>query len=162
MLKRLIIIRHAHRDTADRALDNGLSKKGKKQARRLLAFYTRALPDARPLILTSPLKRCVETVEPLAAASGTRAVMDKRLLDLSGKENRQTRPKRLADFLSWWKEQAPGLTIACSHGDWIDLFLKMTTGVNGNLKKGGWAEIVWQGKQAELVWLIQSFKNLLP
>lgn len=162
MVKRLIIIRHAHRDTATPSLDNGLSKKGKKQARRLLNFYGRVLPDARPLILTSPMKRCVETVEQLAAASGTRAVMDKRLLDLSGKEGRQTRPKRLVDFLSWWKEQAPALTIACSHGGWIDLFLKVTTGANSNLKKGGWAEISWQGKQAELVWLIQSFKNLLP
>lgn len=161
MVKRLLLVRHAHRDTADRGLDNGLSRKGARQARRLLSYWRRAFAEERPLVLTSPKKRCVETVAGIGQAAGARLVMDKRLLDLAEREAGRARPRRLLDFLTWWKEQAPALTLACSHGDWIETFLKLSVGTRGGLKKGGLAEIRWDGKQAELAWLIQSFKNLL-
>jgi broad specificity phosphatase PhoE len=63
--KRIVFIRHAHRDTEIHSRDNGLSEKGKKQVRQVVRFSrSRELENA--LFLTSPKIRCVETITPVA------------------------------------------------------------------------------------------------
>ena len=67
---RLILVRHAHRDTSHgRERDNGLSPKGEKQAEFLAAHFLAS--DRQPtLILTSRLRRAIETAQILADALG--------------------------------------------------------------------------------------------
>ena len=65
---RFIVLRHARagRKIADRARDfeRSLDRKGRQVAHRLPDVMTTSL---RPeLILSSPFRRCVQTVEPLA------------------------------------------------------------------------------------------------
>lgn len=70
-----ILIRHAHRDTADRAQDNGLSKKGREQAKRLRKYFEERFPEGEGdlVLVTSPKKRCVETIEPIAESCTSEA-----------------------------------------------------------------------------------------
>src|SRR5688572_21096846 len=66
LLKILFIVRHAHRDTdAGRERDNGLDKKGRIQAVELVRFFEKLSMPTRPVLASSRLKRCVETLEPL-------------------------------------------------------------------------------------------------
>src|ERR1700722_14595820 len=70
MSKTLILIRHGHRDTARRELDNGLDDKGREQAKAIKRFFgERFQPEEykRGLwFVSSPKLRCVETLQPAA------------------------------------------------------------------------------------------------
>jgi broad specificity phosphatase PhoE len=157
-VKTLVIVRHAHRDTANRSLDNGLTKKGKRQARRLLAYYKIRFPKVKPLIVSSPKKRCVETIQPAADYAGAPLVLDRALLDVALPKGRFSPPARVAGFLHWWRKEAPETVVVCSHGGWITAALRALTGADLELKKGGWAEVELAGGRPRLAWLIQSFK----
>lgn len=144
MTKTLVLVRHAHRDTADPAADNGLSPMGRRQAKALRRFYERRFGSKGALLISSPKKRCVETLEPLAEELGRKLKTDPRLLEgprLLG---------RLEDFLEWWLEEAPRRMVACSHGDWIPEFLDMTIGAALPIKKGGWVELSHDGDSVRL------------
>jgi broad specificity phosphatase PhoE len=163
--KRLVIIRHAHRDKdRGRQFDNGISAKGKKQVSRLIRYFARIYSEAHPLVLSSPKLRCLETVAPLAELCGTKVVKDPRLLEQQElkKESEKDLDSRAREFSASWPDSEPDLTIACSHGDWIPLCLKHLTGADLDLKKGGWAEIALIDGKPRLVQLIQGFKRLLP
>src|SRR4051812_17636433 len=125
----LIIVRHAHRDKAEgREQDNGLSAKGLKQAARVLERFQAELgAGAKPRLLSSPKKRCVETVQPIASATGVKLQLSP-LLDEGA--DLETRARR---FFAEWKKDAPALTVICSHGDWIPYFLEFATGVPTDL-----------------------------
>lgn len=153
--KSLIVVRHAHRSKywGDDA-DNGLSPKGKKQAVRIRRMYKKRYQDASALLVSSPKKRCLETLEPLAKKLSREIRIDP-LLD-EGPQLR-TRVKR---FLKWWRMEAPALTVACSHGDWIPELFKEVSGGGILLDKGGWAEIELDGDgeddRPELRWILQD------
>jgi broad specificity phosphatase PhoE len=140
--KILIFIRHAHRDKkTGRDQDNGLSATGKKQAQGLTKYFEKAYPKAKPVVLSSPKRRCVETVEPIARKFDV-TIQLSFILDEGGKIE-----QKVKSFDRWWKDQAPDLTIVCSHGDWLPAALKRLTGVRADMAKGGWAEIHYnQGK----------------
>lgn len=150
MTKTLILVRHAHRSTADRAEDNGLTKKGGGQALAVRRFYKRRFRDNGALLLSSPKKRCLETLNPLAKALGRKIKKDDRLLE--GSERMKA---RLGDFWEWWLEEAPRRVVACSHGDWIPDFLALAVHAPIPLKKGGWAEISLYDGVARLECLMQ-------
>ncbi len=72
MSKVIILIRHAHRDNSIRELDNGLSDKGYKQVevlKKWLPYQIKQFEPSSCVALTSPKKRCVETVTPVARRS---------------------------------------------------------------------------------------------
>jgi broad specificity phosphatase PhoE len=104
--------------------------------------------------LSSPKRRCVETVEPLAKATRT-AVEVSDLLDEQS-ENDKAFLRRLEKFVVWWTQEPAPLIVACSHGDWIPLCLQRLTGVSTDLKKGGWAEIGDDNGRISLRWLLQE------
>ncbi len=147
-LKRLIFIRHAHRDTTDRELDNGLSEKGRSQVKKLVKLAREELGEKpfnqeRIEFLTSPKRRCVETISPIAEELGGE-------IGISGLLDEGDRlEKRVDEFLEWWRSPlAPLVTVLCSHGDWIPLCLKRLTGQEQDISKGGWAEVslsIWDG-----------------
>lgn len=160
MNKTLIILRHAHRDTSkSRELDNGLSEKGRKQVRKIFDYYFKRYPEfEKPLLLSSSRKRCMETLQPLANKLERKLVLHPLLMEKGGdhkNENVTQFKKRVKKFLKEWEESKAPLTIVCSHGDWIPVFVKECLGTSINLKKGGWAEIELTEKPA-LTWLLQS------
>jgi broad specificity phosphatase PhoE len=142
--KTLILVRHAHRDTGTPWADNGLTPKGREQAEAVRRWVEERFPGETPLLLSSPKKRCRQTLEPLAKKLGTPLVVDERLLEgnhaAAGAEA----------FLKWWRDEAPALAAACSHGDWIPIFLGMAAGDALSLKKGACAELVLSGGKARV------------
>ena len=148
--KRIVFIRHAHRDTEIHSRDNGLSDKGKKQVRQVVRFSRlRELENA--LYLTSPKIRCVETITPVAEEYRSEVVVESRI-------GEGGTLKDLESFIDWWKYEAPDLVVACSHGDVIPLLVERITGGSVAIKKAGWCEIELFGRDATLTWLVQKYE----
>lgn len=149
----LIVVRHAHRDKSEgKDVDNGLSSKGKKQASKIFEHFKKEFAGVHSArILSSPKKRCVETVQPIAEALKTK-VHTSSLLD-EGPELEDRARKFLAD----WKREGSGIAVICSHGDWIPLFLELATGVPTDLAKGGWAQVETVEGKLVITRLIQEF-----
>ncbi|HUP58007.1 MAG TPA: phosphoglycerate mutase family protein [Bdellovibrionota bacterium] len=137
MTPTLLIVRHAHRDKSlGGAADNGLSAKGRKQSSRVLERFKEQFASAGSVkVLSSPKRRCMETVQPIAEHLGTKVRVE-ALLDEG--ENLELRAKK---FLQEWKKDSPELLVICSHGDWIPCFLEFATGVQTDLAKGGWVRL---------------------
>jgi 8-oxo-dGTP diphosphatase len=130
------LIRHAHAgsrsewDQPDRA--RPLSDKGKEQAEYLVELLAER-PVGR--ILSSPARRCMQTVEPLAAARGLEIEESRPLLE--GSDD--------AEALEILRELSDENPVLCSHGDLIpDLIRALTlsgmeiTGSSGNKKGSIW------------------------
>jgi phosphohistidine phosphatase SixA len=156
MSKQLLIIRHAHRSTEpSRELDNGLSPKGKKQAK----FLTRHFKEtygrvAGAHVLSSPKRRCWETVAPLAKYLRTEVVISADLDEGFQLE------ERAQSFLRWWKSEAPPFTVISSHGDWIPYFMELGLKVECELRKGGLIELeLAGGNRIRPVWIVQELSK---
>ena len=140
MQNSLILVRHGHRDTDQgRGADHGLSKKGQAQAKRVAKHFHAVFGKRKALILSSPKRRCVETVFPVARMIRCQ-VRASSLLDEGG-----ALEKKVRRFLKWWFKEAPELTVLCSHGDWIPECTKALLGTEIHLDKGGWIEIQNKG-----------------
>lgn len=106
----LFLVRHAkagHR--SDGPADDSkrpLTESGRQQAEALAAPLFTA--GATAPVLSSPYRRCLQTVEPFARRIGTTVVSDRRLA-----ENQPCSP--LVDLLGMLPEGA----VMCSHGDMI-------------------------------------------
>jgi broad specificity phosphatase PhoE len=168
MHKTLIIIRHAHRNKAskspingDRETDNGLSAKGIKQAEVAAKFYKKRFGKTRAKLLSSPKKRCIETLTPLSRLLRAEIEVDASLDEAQRVEDLQ---KGIARFTRRWAASSDPLTVISSHGDWIPEYLRAITGQPIELDKGGWVQIEsdgdeqdWAGISPRLTWLIQDF-----
>lgn len=156
----LLIVRHAHRDKSrGRALDNGISPKGRKQrdamTRALKRWLASSDAPASVQVLSSPKLRCVETVEPLAKHLGV-SVQSDLLLDEGPSCER-----RAAQLIRDWRSDDYELTVWCSHGDWIPAALERLCGSPIELDKSGVAifEAKTPGGRPELRWLVQSWTS---
>lgn len=148
--KRLVFIRHAHRDTEFHSRDNGLSEKGLKQVKQLVRFSEgRDLEGAE--FISSPKLRCIETLSPVAKALKTEISIDRRLGEGGSLDD-------LDQFVDWWKYEGPNLLVACSHGDVIPFLVQKITGGVISIKKAGWCEIELVGNDAYLTWLVQKYE----
>ena len=157
MEKRLILIRHAHRDTSDRSADNGLSKKGWDQAQSLAAEFVSRFKDQKPVLLSSARIRCMETLEPISTLTGVKIKTDARLIEQEFEESFGDFEERAENFVKDWKKQGVSLLLICSHGDWLPVALKELTGSEIEMKKGAWAEVVCRDEHPKLERLIQRF-----
>jgi broad specificity phosphatase PhoE len=158
--KVLVIVRHAHRDKSEgREVDNGISKKGEKQALAVRDFYVSRYPETVPRILSSPKKRCVETVEPLAKVMKTKVESCEYLLEQQEEPKLESNKQFLARIdalFKLWKEDDSELMVVCSHGDWIPVAVRQMFGIESDLKKGGWIEIDGHGDAPVLTWMVQK------
>lgn len=155
MIKTLVMIRHAHRSKKlGRDLDNGLSDKGIKQAERLGSFYASRFGEVRALLLSSPKRRCIETLEPIARETSSK-IREWKCLDEEGDI-----PHKIETFLTDWEKHHDPLTLLCSHGDWIPEFFQRELKIAVDLEKGAWAELEKSANGWRLNWLIQDFKNV--
>ena len=159
MNKTLVIIRHAHRDTAKgRELNNGLSEKGRRQVRKIFDFFFERFPDMEtPVFFSSNKKRCLETLEPLSRKLERKLNTNSCLLERTERETLSQFKARIKKFISQWEKSPAPLTVICTHGDWIPTFFKLLLGTSIDLKKGGWAEVECVEKP-QLTWLVQSFE----
>lgn len=160
MSSTLILIRHAHRDKSQgREIDNGISKKGEKQAMAVRDYFLSRYPDKKPRIFSSPKKRCIETVEPLAKALKLEVELSDLLLEQQetpkAETSRQFR-ERVCDAIELWQKEKSELVIFCSHGDWIPAVMRELFSIDVELKKGGWIEIARPTDTPTLTWVLQK------
>lgn len=145
--KKLIFIRHAHRDVLGRSTDHGLSEKGKRQSElirdQLMTQYS--LKDC--VLYSSPKLRCIETLNPLAEALNHRIQILSSLDERHSHESETELKKRIQHFLSEWKNSEHAITLACSHGDWLPLAVHQLTTTYADFEKGEWAEISLDSNQ---------------
>jgi broad specificity phosphatase PhoE len=160
MSKTLILIRHAHRDTQDPSRDNSLSDKGIEQSQRLAEYLHRYLEKEhkgeKPHFLSSPKKRCRETLERVASKVGREFKVDLRLSEYSPIESALDYESRMEQFIDDWKYEGDPLTVICSHGDWIPTCILKLTGARIGIKKAGIVMVHWVGGEAFLTNLIQK------
>ncbi|MBI3554913.1 MAG: histidine phosphatase family protein [Deltaproteobacteria bacterium] len=151
MNKTLILVRHGHRSKAlGHEVDNGVSSKGSKQAARIERRFRKLYPDEEALVVSSPKRRCIETVAPLVHDDESK-IQIMASLDEDGNVEQKAK-----DFIRWWRDEGPMLTVACSHGDWLPVAVKLLTGAKAELKKGAWAEIEEDEGNVKLTWLVQE------
>jgi broad specificity phosphatase PhoE len=161
MEKNLILIRHGHRDNSRRELDNGLDEKGKTQAKNIRRFFLKRFEDQEGgiWIASSPKRRCTETVLPLALDMKLPIDVHPGLDEQAPGESGEKFQSRVQKFLRGWIEEGPGITVACSHGDWIPVAVYHLLGVQSDPKKGSWTEVTWSGGRATLKWYLPTFKQ---
>jgi len=158
--RRLILVRHAHRDKPyGRQADNGLSEKGKRQARKLVGFLSKRCKEDVPRLLSSPKVRCMETLAPFAKKWGLEVIADSLLDEQSDhppRERMSSVEKRAEKFCEEWLKAKEDTVVACSHGDWLPICLAQLLGIELELKKGAVAIIEVIGKEKyQLTWLVQ-------
>lgn len=156
------MIRHAHRDTTNRALDNGLSEKGKKQAENLRSFYEKRIKDDSALkdahFISSPKKRCIETLAPLAELQRKTVEIKLELDEQRAAEKFEAFDLRIQRFAQWWVKESPEVLFASSHGDLLPLISYHLLGASIDFKKGAWLELEWAAGHAHLLWYVRNFK----
>lgn len=152
--KTLVIVRHAHREKpTGREADNGLSTKGRKQAKAIAKFYQEIFEKTKPLVYSSPKLRCIETIEPLAKK--TKAKLE--ILDSLNEAITTTELlRKIEDFNAHLRSLSAPLVVICSHGDWIPAYLKQVFGIDLDLDKGGWIQIDFFNGKPQLSWVIQK------
>ena len=152
--KYLFIVRHAHRDTTNRLLDNGLSAKGQQQAERVSEYLGTLLKSMNTgtslKIETSPRLRCQETLAPLCKSLNREATINPLLDERSSTEGNYQLEARIKAFVEAWKRGDTRATVISSHGDWIPYAVPMLTGEALDLNKAGIAEIHWIQNRAIL------------
>jgi broad specificity phosphatase PhoE len=147
----LIVVRHAHRDKLDGgAADNGLSEKGTKQALRVARYYRRLYGEQAPRLVSSPKRRCIETLDPLAKDYHLTLEVNALLDEGDGLLSKIHR------FLTWWESCDDRVVLICSHGDLIPALFRQAIGKKIELDKGGWSELVLEGDKFRLRSLIQK------
>ena len=155
-MKRLILIRHAHRNTDEPTRDNGLSDKGFDQVKKLVKFARERLAGSNPAFFCSPKKRCQETLSPLAKELGGKMLIEERLTEHGVGESMPLYLARIEEFLDFWKYDGPDTSVICSHGDWIPIAIQKLTNAKVGIKKAGWVEIEYDGGEAYLTWIVQK------
>jgi broad specificity phosphatase PhoE len=158
MSKTLVLIRHAHRDTAIRSKDNGLSDKGKGQARALKKYFASRFEKPQSVwLVSSPKKRCLETLAPISAVGNYEIDVNPDLDEQGDGESMAKFEERIQHFIKEFQQMPQEMTLVCSHGDWLPMAVFHLLGVRCDFKKGAWFEIEWDGS-AQLKWFIPTFK----
>ena len=155
MSKRVVLIRHGHRQVNAFDRDNALSEEGERQAVLLRDFYARRFgrPLRSPRLYVSPKLRCRQTLLPLERYLGISSSIDDGL-DESGNHS-YSLAERVEHVLKRTLSGPDALTILCSHGDWIPVAVQQLVGLYLDPAKGSWTEFsVNPDGRAELQWCV--------
>jgi broad specificity phosphatase PhoE len=138
----LVLMRHAARDFSE----DGLSREGKSQSARLNEILaSKGLPKPA-LIESSPKRRTLETLRPLADAIGGTVIVNSNLDERSTNEsskNFDSRVKKFCDELDEWamnaqraqSQNSPVTRVACSHLDWLEAAAQFLSSDDGDLER---------------------------
>jgi broad specificity phosphatase PhoE len=148
--QKIIFVRHAHRDTSERSMDNGLSEKGHRQAQELVAKYKAGDLPAGKTFWTSPKRRCIETLSPISTAAGCKARVELLLDEQQEKETHGQFRQRIKSLISKIDEAELPLFL-CSHGDLIPEAITALAGVFVDLRKGETAILEKRGNDWRVV-----------
>ena len=148
--KKLIFIRHAHREILDRTSDHGLSEKGVRQSLILKDQLCSKYSLHHSVLYSSPKSRCIETLTPLAESIGKQILIHKLLDEKNQSETEGEFRGRIHQFLEEWKKSETSLTLVCSHGDWLPIAVYHLTSTYADFEKGEWAEIIFDQTQSLL------------
>ncbi len=162
MSKVIILIRHAHRDTTNRELDNGLSDKGYRQAEIIKKWLPEQIKELKLksiVALTSPKKRCVETISPVARRTLAMVEVWDELDEQNDSESQEKFWERVQTTIHNIHQRPEDVVLVCSHGDYLPLFIFHLIGVNLELSKGGICAISTEGK---LLFYVPSLKEFNP
>ena len=144
-MKTLYLIRHAHRDVSDRTLDNGLSLRGVAQAKKIEEWFTSKEISLPSELVSSPRRRCQETLTPLSERSGLPLKIDPGTEEQRENEDSAQFGRRVLNWFQAWKKSAEPVTLVCSHGDWIPLIISLACGQRLEIPKGSVTRITLQG-----------------
>lgn len=152
----LIVVRHAHRNkTLGGADDDGLSVKGKAQVKKLLEHFKKKFGKPSARFFSSPKKRCIQTIEPLARHCKSELEILPCLDESSTNAGLQRKLDEFTQILASLYLNEP-LIVISSHGDWIPAFLEHVTDARIDLDKGGWVVLEKEGDHLSLRELIQE------
>jgi len=162
MSKTLILIRHAHRDTSQRELDNGLDDKGREQAKGIRRFFIDRFQteDFRRGLwfVSSPKRRCLETLLPTARGLDRPIDAHPDLDEQSTRESTAAFAARIERFLQEWRQAKPDITVLCSHGDWLPRACELLLRHTPDFKKGSWLELECESDSSVLKWFVPTFR----
>lgn len=165
----IVAYRHAHRHFEDPTENGGLSDLGKEQAldaakeiRELFYSYTRklrALEDnegaqRRLRLWSSPKRRCQETIAFLHTKASKKrlpvspVVVREELDEQEPMESPALFEKRINDFLESL-EQVEGMTVLCSHGDWLPKLHNLIAGESLNAAHAQAHVYIWDKSHLE-------------
>lgn len=140
-IRRLFLLRHAHRDEADYGRDNGLSEKGLKQAQEVADALQQKLKASPARLESSPKRRCLETLEPLAQKLGVSFEVSDELEERRSDEDTRALEGRIQSKIQSWAESKEPVSLFCSHGDWIPIALKQILDIEYQIKKAHWVAL---------------------
>lgn len=136
----LYVVRHAHAGRRSNWTGDDrtrpLSDRGELQAKGIATTIDQdRAPGSAPRILSSPARRCVQTMEPLAVQAGGQVVEDDRLFEGAGRG-------KLSSLIDDIASSADGdaVTVLCSHGDVMPILLQLL--VEGGMEPE--RNLVWQ------------------
>lgn len=154
-----VLVRHAHRDKpGGGAEDNGLSEKGKRQARRIRKFYDKRFSEGKVLLWSSPKVRCQETLAPLAEDLKSEIEIIRELDEQSSKETDAEFRARIDRFFEKCRSVKAQRIVFCTHGDWIPAAMQKLFQQPIDLSKGGWIE--WEeNPRRNLTWIVQKIMD---
>ena len=143
----LYVVRHAKAGSRNEFdgddIDRPLTNSGREQAKALAARLAAVSPT---VIVSSPYRRCVETVEPLAVAVDLEVRLDERLAEFGSEHVRAD--ASLFDLL----HSLPDRAVVCSHGDVIPAIIESLAGAG--MRIGGDAQ--WAKAS---VWVLERENN---
>ena len=155
MGKRLILVRHADQEMILPMHDNGLSQMGRAQAQKLTRFFTARQEQMQwendqGLLLSSPKRRCLETLEDLRSTSGALLEVRSELDEQGPTEPFELFEDRILNFLKWFQSEGPLWCVVCSHGDWIPIVSQHICRQQFEVQKGAWIEFEYSRGAYEL------------
>lgn len=157
----IILVRHAHRDNSILERDNGLTKKGREQAKALARLLMRIEKGNDLKLLTSPKRRCLETMAPFARKTKLSLETDDSLLEQMSNETDTQFQERIRGIAqNWIRDRGPYNLIICSHGDLLPLLAQELTGAKIEIQKGAAAWIVKTSDGCKLSRLVRPSEIL--
>lgn len=161
--RKLILVRHAHRETKDRRLDNSLSEKGWKQEALLRAHFFERCKNIPPKELdfqSSPKTRCVETIEALSKCLEKKLHIENLLTERQADEDSKAFQSRIDQFIDKFKSSEALIVFACSHGDLIPEIVRTTADIHLHIGKAGWVELSLEKNKWKIDELVAHWKDL--
>ncbi|MDZ4677502.1 MAG: phosphoglycerate mutase family protein [Oligoflexia bacterium] len=144
MVKTIVVLRHAHRDTTLRSTDNGLSPKGREQVQKLIQTYKKGELPKGVQFWSSPKIRCQETIEPLCQSHDIKLKIEPLLNEQTDTESSKEFNKRI-DVLAQKVKSVDDTLYVCSHGDVIPELIQNLTGYSVDLRKAQAAVLLKKG-----------------
>ncbi len=130
-----LFIRHAHRDTENRRLDNGLSNKGRRQCQELVDYLSELRVPRIPVqIISSPMRRCLETADAVSKWAKIPVEVDERLEEQRKNEKDLHFYARIQNF--FYDYEVKSRICIVSHGDVLPLFARLAGTSIDDIKKG--------------------------